>query len=597
MACVVALGVAIAPSFACGPVIGAQLSVAPVNTCGAGQLSCDVYLQGGAPAKPLCTRDEVASKTRCEFAGSPDYAFTIVVNVPDSSYYAAGRTFVLTNGDLVLTPGTTGKCKPPKCIPLPPLVAIEGQYLTSSEAAAQVGIRTPPGTLTSIPVNAMLIPLAANADVEAFGTGIPVQDVLTSSRLVRKTVVAFLDTIAIGRYQRVAYPQPPFDAYFPPAFTPLVVADAVSDQFKLGTGADGVTLDDPTGVTRTSTITRLEGLDGWKAWLADEPEYGGRRISSLKTLSGTTATVTLHTIGASQAPSTALRARTEIIVAPPAGWLGVPRLESAIFNGDPAGFRTLTIPALKTPVVVSGVVGQGATTLTGVPSRIQFTSTTITTVLGDPTPTLRYETSVSTDDAGRFQTVLPEGSYDVVIEPAEGTGLAKMKDTLQTALTVSKTFRPPPRTSASGQAVLSDGRPLSEATVLALPSEIPLVGRAVKPRPARTRTRVDGSFTIEVDQGEYTLMIDPLPGTDFPRVVQARSFNGTTADIGRIVVQPPLRLAFTLKDPSEVGNPIIRANVSVYAEIPGRGPPAVEMGRAVTDTDGYVEILLAPQTR
>ena len=133
--------------------------------------------------------------------------------------------------------------------------------------------------------------------------------------------------------------------------------------------------------------------------------------------------------------------------------------------------------------------------------------------------------------------------------------------------------------------------------MLVVPAEVPLVGRAVRPRPARTRTRPDGTFDLEVDQGQYTLMVDPLPGTDFPRAVQARSFTGVSADVGDVVVEPPLRLTFKLKDPSESANPIIRANVAIYAEIPGRGPPAVEMGRGTTDTDGYVEILLAPQAR
>ncbi len=601
----VALGVAIVPSFACGPVIGAPLSIAPANACGAGELSCDRYTVAGNSPKATCKSVPTPKtiKTRCDF-GKPDFAYTIVVSVPESSFYAPGRTFVLTNNDLVAQTGAVvDRCSlsnPIPCKRLPSLVSVTGKYTTTRAAALQLGIDVPSGT--SIPIRASFVPLAADADVEVYGTGIPVQDSIVASQLLARSVVAFSEAVAIGRYHRIAYPEPPFDAFFPPVFTPLVITDSLEDNVDLvvaqpGLDPKGVVLDDPDGTTRQSTITRLEGLDGWQAWFADEPAYGGRRISTVKRLSGTTSTVTLHTIGASQAPSTALRDHTEIVVAPPRGWLGVPRLESLIFSGDPAGFKTLTFPPLKTPEIISGVVAQGDTTLTGVPSRLLFTSTVITTLSGDPAPTLKYEASVSTDDSGRFQTVLPPGSYDVTIEPAEGTGLSAYKDTLSTALMRSKTFRPPARTVTTGRVMLSDGRPLPEATVTVIPADVTLVGRAVRPRPRRTRTRDDGTFSLEVDQGQYTLMVDPLPGTDFPRAVQARSFTGATADLGDVVVEPPLRLGFFLKDPSDIGNPIMRANVSIYAEIPGRGPPAVEIGRATTDADGYVEILLAPQAR
>ena len=37
--------------------------------------------------------------------------------------------------------------------------------------------------------------------------------------------------------------------------------------------------------------------------------------------------------------------------------------------------------------------------------------------------------------------------------------------------------------------------------------------------------------------------------------------------------------------------------VRVFAELPGRGPPALEIGQAMTGPDGNCEILLAPQAR
>ncbi len=79
--------------------------------------------------------------------------------------------------------------------------------------------------------------------------------------------------------------------------------------------------------------------------------------------------------------------------------------------------------------------------------------------------------------------------------------------------------------------------------------------------------------------------------------MQLRSFATGTADLGEIQVAPPARLSFTLRDPSLNGNPIVRAMVRIFALAPGRGPPAVEIGRAMTDESGKCEILLAQQAR
>jgi hypothetical protein len=195
--------------------------------------------------------------------------------------------------------------------------------------------------------------------------------------------------------------------------------------------------------------------------------------------------------------------------------------------------------------------------------------------------------------------LLPQGFYDVTIEPAEGTGFAKVRDTLDTSRSLARTFLPPARTIASGHVVLSDGRPLAEAEILALPSASKPAGAVavLTPRPARTRTDENGAFRFELDQGQYDLVVDPQPGTSFPRVVQARSFGTGSADLGEIVVAPPARLSFTMKDPSQAQNPIARAMVRVFAELPGRGPPAVEIGRAMTGDGGECEILLAQQPR
>jgi hypothetical protein len=190
--------------------------------------------------------------------------------------------------------------------------------------------------------------------------------------------------------------------------------------------------------------------------------------------------------------------------------------------------------------------------------------------------------------------VVPPGLYDVTIEPGELTGRAKFRDTFDTSVGLAKTYRPPPRTTVSGTVVLADGRPLAEAEIRALPSEVPITSTAVKPRPGHTRTDRAGAFALDLDQGQYEFVVDPQAGTGFPRLVQLRSFATGTATLDPIVIAPPSRLSFTLKDPSKNGNPIGRAVIRVFAE-PQRGPPAIEIARSMTDVLGHCEILLAQQ--
>lgn len=597
-------------AFACAPIEGSPLSEAPVNS-GCPEINpCDGYAVKDAKIPAQCSKDG-----RCDY-GRPDYPFTMVVNVPNSSFYAPGRTFVLTSEAFRPQPGTSrGTCIAPTCLQLPALVPALGRYRVTKAAADAVGLPLAEGT--SLPVRVSFVPLVQGTDMgtDLVSLGIPVDGIFTSSRLVGRQEerdVVYIDALSLGDYRRIAYPEPPFDVFFPPAFTTLRVGErfvpaGISDDFVLGTSIMGenpvaTPLDDDLGDSRMATVTRAEGLEGWRVWL----EFGGRRISSLRTLAGKRMVVRLDTVGQRQLSSPSLKENVDVIVAPPEDWLGVPRLQSRLISGQ--GLEKLDVPPLPGPASVTGVVADGggaadganggAQALTGIPSKLLFTSTSLRQDDGTLQPLLRYSAAVSTDGTGHFRTVLPPGKYDVTIEPDERTGYAKVKDTsFDTADTVAKTFRPPLRTVATGQVLLADGRPLAEADILAIPSDIPATGTAVKPRPARTRTDREGRFRFEADQGQFDLIVDPQPGTGFPRVLQVRSIGTGTADIVPIQVAPPARLSFVLRDPSQVGNPIVRAMVRVFAELPGRGPPAVEIGRAMTDDAGKVEILLAQQPR
>ncbi len=580
-------------AIACGAIQGVPLSEAPTNAGCPAVNACDAYDVKGAKTKPQC------NDGRCEF-GRPDYPFTVVVNVPNSNFYAPARSFLLASTDLSAQSGVPPRsaCVPPTCVQIPAYVRAQGKYRVTAAAAAAVGLPLSDGT--SIPVRVSFIPLVETGNDEAAQQGIALDGLQTSSRAVVKTgEILYIAGVPAGRYRRIAYPDPPYDAFFPPVITTLRVDEttpneAFIDDFVLGDSKTPLDDPTPTGESRKATVTRVEGLEGWRVWLADTET--GRRISSLRSLSGSTMAVRLDTSGQTQPTTNALKDGVDVIVAPPEAWIGVPRLQSSLVNG--AGLEDLVIPKLPAPASINGVVASGeGVALTGIPAKLLFTSTGLR--LGDGTlqPLLRFSTSVSTDDTGNFATLLPPGLYDVTVEPAEGTGFSKVKDTFDTAAALAKTYRPPARTLAVGRVILADGRPLAEAEVLALPSERAAVGRAVKPRPARARTDREGAFRFEVDQGQYDLVVQPQPGTGFPWLVQARSFGTGTAEISPIIVAPPARLSFVLRDPTQGANPIVRAMVRIFVEPAGRGPPAVEIGRGMTDDTGKCEILLAQQAR
>lgn len=595
-----AVTLALSLANACAPIVAEPLSHAPVNSGCPDVNTCDRYVVPNVTTKAQC------NKGSCDY-GRPDYAFKVVVNVPDSSFFAPGRTFVLSNTDLAAQPGltTTSTCKPPSCVQLPPLVVATGKYRTTTAASTTVGLPLAEGT--SLPVRVSFVKLlddspTSTSVVEVAPLGIPLDPFFTSSRFVRATTaspeeLSYFDAVTAGRYLRIAYPQPPYDEVFPPAIGPVIERDGSFDDFVLGAKSSPLDDDTEAGDSRRAFVSHAEGLDGWKTWLVDATSQ--RRISNIRTLSGRKTDVRLDTVGQSLGGGSRALKAAEVIVAPPDGWLGVPRFQSALPGGQ--GLEAVDVPSFPGPASVTGVVASGDGTLTGVPSKLLFSSTALRRTGGTvPTPLLRYSAAVATDETGRFATVLPPGTYDVTIEPADWTGFAKVKDTFDTSNGLAKTYLPPPRTLATGRVVLADGRPLAEADILALPSERPVTGTPVRPRPARARTDREGGFSFQVDQGQFDLVVDPQAGTGFPRVTQARSFGTGTADIGEIVVPPPARLAFTLRDPlgnNGNGNPMVGAMVRVFAEAPGRGPPAVEIGRATTNAKGEVEILLAPQPR
>lgn len=122
--------------------------------------------------------------------------------------------------------------------------------------------------------------------------------------------MSYVDAVSVGRYVRIAYPEPPYDQFFPPVTSQLSVSAAFLDDFVLGNPK--TPLDDETGDSRRATVSRAEGLDGWRVWLIDS--VSERRISSIHLLAGKTMDVRLDTFGQSQTESPALREGVEVVV-------------------------------------------------------------------------------------------------------------------------------------------------------------------------------------------------------------------------------------------------------------------------------------------
>lgn len=590
--------IVIGASIACAPIEGTPLSQGPMNLCP--PFTCDDYkpLKGTTGfSKSNCNAG------RCETSvGMPTYATAVVVDVPDTSFYGPGRTFVLTRAEVNEATDTGSRlCVPPRCVQLPVLVQAVGHYRVTTKAASDVGFPQRVPERTPIPYRVSYDRLFEKGDTDVGNLGLPVPPLFTTSRVVRKpneTDVSYSNAIPIGRYRRIAYPQPPYDAYFPPVESTLGIGESFFDEVVLG---DTSALDDPTGDFRTAKVKRADGLAGFDAWLEDEASH--RRISTIRPLRGAASTVRLDTVNQNDPDGTppAIRRKVQIVVAPSENVLGVPTLKAPLFLAS-TNLGEYEYPELPDPVVASGIVAvEGPTALNGVPSRLVFTSNGIHQKNATRADFLFYETAVSTDGNGRFATVLPPGFYDVTIEPAEGTGRAKVVVDQPIDLTLPKTdfqFRPTQmRTQVRGEVLLTDGRPVADAELRAIPGP-KATARGTVPRPGRARTDARGRFTMDLDPGPYDIVVEPQLGTGFPRVIRPTTVQSAPQDLGTIEVPPPVRVSVTFRDPnpSVAGNPIVRATVRVFAQrVSSPTGALIEIGRAMTNESGTCEILLAQQ--
>jgi hypothetical protein len=258
-------------------------------------------------------------------------------------------------------------------------------------------------------------------------------------------------------------------------------------------------------------------------------------------------------------------------------------------------------PRIPDAAQVSGTVASQGDGLP-IAADVVVTSTKLYTT-SDLIANLVYSTFFHTDPDGNYTVLLPPGDYDVVVTP-QASGFAKTVSTLLVdaahATQAGKSLVANRKRVVTGSAVVSDGRPLAGADVIAQAAAAGQPGGDAperRPRAGTARTDALGSFTLELDSGTYDFIIRPKDGSRLPWVVSpSRVVGETDVVLSTIDIPAPIDASMKILDP--VGNHIPQALVRAFAQpVATSGesgaPPYVEIGRAYTDGTSSFEMYLA----
>jgi hypothetical protein len=603
---------------ACGPVDGgthlpAPLNVCPDNPCSAYQ----PFVADGASA--LCNGG------LCQVTAQVDY--TLVISVPDTSYFAPSQSFVVASSQLFAQPATSA-CRIGLCSHLPGVAVETGQYVPSSQVQSDVSVNYFVGQPGALPVRVTYRPLIDPPSTsqppptnDATDVGMPLLPALAAVAFPVVGVPgpgggpspAFRAVLPPGKYERTISPEPPYDRFFPPEIVPVIVASGVQS---LEAGTSLLTkLDTTAGTPRHhptfGNITRKDGasFDGWTAYIRDQVTQ--RRLSTIvvigaSNLSSPSPPTYAINLNTNHHPlSGDALVGTDVVIVPPAGADAAPTLVAPYLAGD---LKVPPYPLIPPSATVGGSVtvtsgsAPSSATLLFRSKKIYLTSVDLPVTF---TTNLFYEArataTASSDGADvRYSIRLPRGEYDVIVVPSDG-GAAKAVLPLTVAVDVDvqdgKNLTLPTKRGVRGVARVSDGRALAGAEVVATPSSS-LAASGVPeerwPRLASTTTELDGSFVLRLDPGTYDITVRPADGSRLPWVVSpSRAI--LTGDSDLVLTDPieipaPIDKGLTLVDPQE--NPIIHAVVRAFS-VPTGGTAYVEIGRALTDGTGRYELYLA----
>lgn len=607
----------------CVTVAPGPSSPAPLNTCSS-QAQCAAYGPGGVT--PTCIGGI------CEVPPTLTDRL-ILVSLSDTAPYAAGSTFTIAYEN-TLNPSSTCASSCPvnaTCVQLPQLATLMPSDLEVNPSAALTANWDlgNPGSNTALPVTVVLRPQVT--------AGLPLGPIELNEALNTGTnpmpgpgggpSLDFSIAVPPGVYEQTLMPMSPWDQAFPPDVRIVNLSQTPYPEESVVYSCDPTqppfdprcTLFDPIAMGVGATyptfgpLSRADGgpLDGWVVFLRDQTTL--RPISNQVTLSGTSQSgVQLLTSHHPPSMQGAFYNAALVMQPPPES-----DLPTAIFKAVSGQLApNETYPQLPNVVPVSGKV---VTLSDGVPvpADIVFDVTgsaagLCRVVQGIPTfdsaanGDLSFTTTVHAND-GTFTALLPWGVFRATVRPRDMATEVTIVSDFATAnvLPNSEQCQGPtspgpividvPRT-VTGNAMVADGRALASAALEAIPTGCSVASSDASclPRAGQTITGVNGSYTLRLDPGVYTLRARPADGSALPWVVRPLTVGSATVTPGPdIVVPAPSYASLVLQDFK--CNPVVEGLVRMY-ETPSSGS-AYEIGEALTDATGHFDMYLDPSAQ
>ena len=493
---------------ACEDVTPTVWTRAPGNLCP--EHACDRYEQDGT-SRPQC------SDGRCEVLGRPDYPITLVIDVPDSSFFGAGHTFVLRSGDPPNL-STMADCPAATCLRLPPLVAVGGSYAFTSDAARRVG--QPFGAAeSSLPATVRLAPLAVQDEpLLPSQLSLPLEPLRGQTGAVAASpgdplAFEYVRNLPAGRYLRVVEPARPLDEAFPPFASQLDVLRRRLREYRddVLVGGQDLPLDDQ-WVARTATdgprrvtrrLPRVARRRPDRAARLIAPQPWCQRVR-LDTVGGRAGHVRPET--ASDRDGAARRRRGVRLVSHAGGGSAARRLPGAV--------GAISLPGHATRQVGTGAQAEVTFSKGSAPRQGRRTCCSSTSGRGDGRPRC-------------FATVL-QGRHRRRRGSVRGLARTSLELGVETA-SAAVELVPARRTASRAARSPTDARS-SSGRRLPLPGARIVAGHF--PVQSRFRADEDGRFVADVDPGEHDVAVVPQTGRgclDSPRTSRSAVPRRTSA--------------------------------------------------------------------
>ncbi|MBK8171294.1 MAG: hypothetical protein IPK60_13240 [Sandaracinaceae bacterium] len=220
---------------------------------------------------------------------------------------------------------------------------------------------------------------------------------------------------------------------------------------------------------------------------------------------------------------------------------------------------------------------------------------------------------VRTGSEGEFSLLLVNGTYEIVITPPSDAvnghnmlGVSVVQNVhIETPVSgvpgiMGQVFSLPQRAELTGSVMTSDGRPMIGATIeaAALGRLLDGVGPATAlNRSNQTVTDDDGLFALALDLGMYDLTLKPPAESGFPWIVRTNfsipPIDGVTEEM--LMFNAPIPLHGVVRD--RIGTPLANVELRAFAvfDMVDGGLRSVQIGRAISESDGTYELLLPPQ--